>query len=54
MICADCKQPADELNEADQCEDCYEQWFQREKAYWYPLYLGEKQAGLLDQGIEDD
>ena len=46
--CENCGEMVDSVNEADQCEECHEAWCQEQIAHWYPLYLGEKQAGLLD------
>ena len=46
IICDQCKQEVDSLNEVDQCEDCAEAWFQSEMAYYRPIYLAEKAAGL--------
>lgn len=49
--CNDCGQPREIVNEADQCEECADAWFEAQRAYWRPLYLGEKQAGLLDAAL---
>ena len=29
------------------CLECYEDSVDKEMAYWWPLYKGEKQAGLI-------
>lgn len=37
----------DEVDEAGWCEDCVDAEFEHQKAYWLPLYLGEKLAGFV-------
>lgn len=33
--------------ENELCEACVDAWEKEQKAYWYPLWLGEKKAGLI-------
>ena len=52
FVCEDCRRTLDvdersSHPEMDECEDCHEAWFQRKRAYWLPLYLGERAAGLI-------
>lgn len=47
LICDGCGEGVESLNEASQCEDCYDKWFAEQVRYWKPLYEGEKRAGLL-------
>lgn len=49
--CEKCGEPVTAANigcrENELCEVCLDKWEAAQIAYWYPLYLGEKQAGLL-------
>ena len=57
FICEDCGRTLDmdELSshpERAECEDCREAWFQRERAFWLPLYLGALAAGFIGDRAE--
>ena len=39
--------PAFEFGDGHLCEACYDAEFEKQKAYWLPLYEGEKRAGLI-------
>lgn len=47
-LCDTCCKRVESVNETGDCEDCHDKWEAAQIAYWRPLYLGEKQAGLLD------
>lgn len=53
VICQSCGEKVESLNEADQCEDCYDKWFSDQVKYWKPLYDGEKRAGLIKDKKDD-
>lgn len=51
-ICDTCKKPCTEDDIADFengiCHDCHEKWCDEQRAHWWPLYQGEKLAGMLE------
>lgn len=51
--CEHCGEYVESVNEADMCDECHEQWFQKEYAYWKPLYDGEVLAGLVRNDESD-
>lgn len=50
MICESCERYIDsdfeDVDEAGYCEICQENEFEKQRAYWEPLYRGEKLAGI--------
>jgi hypothetical protein len=44
-----CDEPLDEDGVCAKCEA----EFKRQRDYWYPLWLGEKKSGLLDDEEKD-
>jgi len=49
-VCEKCGKPKmfDEIQDSGNgwCVDCYDHWFENERAYWKPLYDGEVLGGF--------
>lgn len=45
-VCGTCKQEVESVDDADECEQCRDEWEAAMIAYYRPLYEGEKLAGL--------